>query len=360
MLAKQGKNNKIALVGYKLAKGGQERVFSTVSGLLYDSNFEVHVISLEDDIAYPHYGTLLNLGRYSKFEKYFRLKKYLKINQFDYIIDFRHRINPWMELIFLHYIFAGFKLIYTTHTSVLSLHFTSYKWIANQIFDKVFKIVSVSSEMNENIKRDYQFENGVVISNSVTEKKSDLPCLVDILPYAYIIAVGRLVAMKQFDKLIETYCKSDLAQKEIHLVILGDGEEKVSLQLKIEQNQMTHLVHLLGFKEHPSSYIEKAKFLVLTSEYEGFPMVILEALSVGIPVISFDCETGPSEMIVNEHNGLLVENQNFNALQESMNRMVNDNQLYICCKQNAKASTAPFSAEVIGKKWVDLLKNNSI
>jgi glycosyltransferase involved in cell wall biosynthesis len=138
---------------------------------------------------------------------------------------------------------------------------------------------------------------------------------------------------------------------------LGDGEEKDALQRQIGQNQMTDFIHLFGFKEQPMSFIEKSQFLVLTSQYEGFPMVILETLSIGIPVISFDCETGPSEMIVHEHNGFLVANQNFNALQKAMNRMINEKELYDFCKNNAALSVSPFSAQIIGKKWLSLLNN---
>ena len=206
----------------------------------------------------------------------------------------------------------------------------------------------------------YNFEKGIVIPNCISETAIDFENTSEQLPYKYCIAVGRMVAMKQFDKLIETYCSSELPNQNIHLVILGDGVERLRLQKQIESLKMTGFIHLLGYKENTAFYIKKADFLVLTSEYEGFPMVILEALSIGTPVISFDCETGPNEMIVNEFNGLLVENQNFNALKEGMNTMINDEKLHDFCKINAKASTAPFSAEVIREKWLDLMHSNII
>lgn len=359
-MSNQNKNTKIALVGYMLAKGGMERVLSTVSQLLHDSGCTVHVIVLEDEVEYPYYGTLLNLGHYSKFQKYFILKKYLKANQFDYVIDFRHRINPWMELVFLHYIYRGLKVIYTVHTSVLAIHFTNKRWVAKQIFDKVHKVVSVSQEMNEIIKKIYQFEKGMVISNCLPEKAFKVTLPEEKLPYKYIIAVGRLVKMKQFDKLIETFCKSGLLQKQIHLVILGEGEEMERLQRQIQDLNLTEFIHLLGFKKHVFSYIQKSEFLVLVSAYEGFGMVILEALALGTPVVSFDCETGPAEMIVDEYNGLLVKNQNFDALQIAISRMTNEQQLYDFCKTNAKQSVAKFSADVTRKKWLTLMHLNTI
>ena len=179
------------------------------------------------------------------------------------------------------------------------------------------------------------------------------------LPYKYCIAVGRLVSLKQFDKLIEMYSTSNLPNNEIHLVILGEGEEKVVLKKRIEELQINSLVHLLGFKSDVVSYIKQAEFLALTSKYEGFSMVVLEALAAGIPAVSFDCETGPKEMIVDEYNGLLVENQNFEKFKEAMNRMVNDKVLYNFCKENTTASVASFCAENIQEKWLDLLNSKT-
>ena len=358
-MSKQEKKPKIAIVGYKLAQGGQERVFSTVSMLLDDASCDVHVIVLEDAIEYPSGGTLVNLGLHSKFRKYFQLKKYLKANQFDLVIDFRYRLNPFMELLFLHYIYAGFSTIYTIHSSKLELYFTKSQYVTNQIFKKVKTIVSVSTAMNEKIIHTYQFHTGVVIPNSISGNTA-ISADTDVqLHYKYCIALGRLVALKQFDKLIETYCQSDLPEKEIHLVILGEGEEKIRLQEQITNTKNADFIHLLGFKENTSEFVKNSEFVVLTSQYEGFPMVILEALSFGTPVISFDCETGPSEMIVNKFNGLLVENQNFEALKKALNRMTADKELYEFCKKNTTNSVAKFSEKKIQKKWLDLLNINT-
>lgn len=356
MLVKQGKTTKIALIGYTLADGGLERAFSSLSQLLQDSYFEVHLIVLENKVAYPYYGTLINLGKYSKLQKYIKLKKYLNKQQFDYIIDFRYRINPLMELVFLYYLYSGFKFIYTIHSSVLEHYFTSSKVMANQIFSKAFKIVSVSSEMNAIIKKKYGFEKGIVISNVINNKIMNSEAS---LPFKYCLAIGRLVSLKQFDQLITTYCKSDLPNSKIHLVIIGEGEEKDRLQKLIQESQYSNYIHLLGFKENTSFYCKEALFLVLTSKYEGFPMVILEALSVGTTVISFDCKTGPSELITNEENGLLVDNQNFEALKIAMNRMLHEKVLYTYCKENTKGSVAKFSSEKISQKWITLLKSKT-
>lgn len=358
-MAKQEKKPKIALVGYKLAQGGQERVFSNVSILLNDADCDVHIIVLEDAIEYPNGGALINLGLYSKFRKYIQLRNYLKNNDFDSVIDFRYRLNPFMELFFLHYIYASSNTIYTIHSSKLEVYFTKSRFVANQILKKVNTILSVSTAMNEKIKQVYQFEKGVVIANSISEETVVMNGTNTQLNFKYCIAAGRLVSMKQFDKLIETYVQSDLSTSDIHLVILGDGEEKERLQQQIKNTKKADYIHLLGFKENTFEFVKNAQFLILTSQYEGFPMVVLEALHLGTPVISFECETGPAEMIVDEFNGLLVENQNFDALKKAMNKMNNDKALYNFCKNNATTSIAPFSKKNIQKKWLTLLNINT-
>ena len=87
------------------------------------------------------------------------------------------------------------------------------------------------------------------------------------------------------------------------------------------------------------------------------PMVLLESLACGTPIISWDYASGPSEIITNKQNGLLIKNQDADLLIEAMNLFVSDNNLYLHCKENAVSSVKPFSLETIGNKWLNLFKN---
>ena len=173
----------------------------------------------------------------------------------------------------------------------------------------------------------------------------------------FIIAIGKYDDnnVKQLDLLIGAYVKSILPTANIKLLLLGTGQNpyliEIAKKLKVE-----NLVILKDFDANPHKYISKAKFLVLSSKYEGFGMVLVEALANKIPVISFDCVAGPNEIITHEQNGLLVRNQDFEEMTTSMNRFLEEKDFYEYCKSNAYQSVQRFSIEQIGKQWLDLLK----
>ena len=261
-----------------------------------------------------------------------------------------------MEWLFLNFIYRNFKFIYTIHSSKLETYLTDNNWIAKQMVQKAYKTVAVSNFIKQQLTTKFGFDSAIVIPNTFDLK---LVSNTEKLPFDYCIAVGRLVSLKQFDKLVASYSNSILPQKNMHLVILGVGDEQEKIEKTILENKVSVFVHLLGFKSNVSDYISNAKFLVLSSKYEGFPMTVLEALSLGTPVISFDCESGPNEMIVNHENGILVENQNFTELTHKMNIFVEDDVLYQNCKSNAVSSVAKFQPEVVVKQWLHILKNGN-
>jgi N-acetylgalactosamine-N,N'-diacetylbacillosaminyl-diphospho-undecaprenol 4-alpha-N-acetylgalactosaminyltransferase len=177
------------------------------------------------------------------------------------------------------------------------------------------------------------------------------------LSFAYIIGIGQMETnIKQFDKLITAYSKSILPQRNIHLVLLGEGKRKTILQKLVKESTIESKVHFLGYQNNPFKYLKKAIFFVLSSLNEGLPNVILEALACETPVVAFDCLSGPNEMIRDKENGLLVENQNIEKLTEAMNLFVEDENLYRYCKQNTLQSVDHFSISTVGKQWLDLMK----
>jgi N-acetylgalactosamine-N,N'-diacetylbacillosaminyl-diphospho-undecaprenol 4-alpha-N-acetylgalactosaminyltransferase len=214
--------------------------------------------------------------------------------------------------------------------------------------------------MQRIIEEKHQLKNIKTIYNPVDVPfiKAEASKKID-LDVDFIIGAGQYnTNIKQFDILIEAYAKSILPIRNIALVILGTGKLKNRLLEIINDHKLNHMVFLQGFESNPYKYIAKAKFFVLTSKFEGFPMVLIESLASGTPVIAFNCPTGPEEIIQNKINGLLVENQNMDKLIQAMNLMITNDELYLRCKMNAKNSIEKFSLSVIGKQWMALMNYN--
>ena len=100
--------------------------------------------------------------------------------------------------------------------------------------------------------------------------------------------------------------------------------------------------------------MKKAEIFILSSRFEGLPMVIMEALSQGMACIAYDCKTGPSDIIVNGTNGLLIEDQNIVAMQESLGLLINNKKLRKELSDNALTSLDRFSMQTIITKWEEL------
>jgi N-acetylgalactosamine-N,N'-diacetylbacillosaminyl-diphospho-undecaprenol 4-alpha-N-acetylgalactosaminyltransferase len=206
------------------------------------------------------------------------------------------------------------------------------------------------------MKSIHPFQNLVYIPNFYSSSKQPTKPLNPCVNIPYVLAVGRLDnSTKQFDKLIEAYSNSMLVEDKIPLYIIGEGKDRANLEEKIKQLKLEDLVHLEGFKKEVFSYMKSANFLVMSSYVEGFPNTLLESLVVGTPVISFDCPSGPSELIIDGENGLLVENQNFEALISAMNKMHTDQALYKHCKSKTLSSIQAFSKETVMLEWIKLL-----
>jgi len=359
---------KIALVGYRLNKGGAERVMANLSNFLYQKGLEVHIIIVLDDIEYPYSGTVLNLGLLkndsntmsNKLKRFYYLNKYMRQHQFDFVIDFRFRSKLIQEFLITKLIFKT-KSIYTVHHSKIHEYMPKSPFLTRLLYGNSLAVISISKAMERNIVERHKLKNVINIYNPIDIDHIQKSITDEIdLKFEYVIGVGHYdTNLKQFDKLIEAYSNSNLPDNDVHLVILGTGKLKSYLVGIAREHKVEHLVHFLGFQSNPFKYMRRAKYFVLSSEIEGFPMVVLEALACGTPVIAFDCPTGPSEIVIDRENGLLIENQNLEALIDGMNTFIQDVTLYNKCKDHALKSVEKYSVEVIGNQWLKLLDINS-
>ncbi len=366
-LLQSNNKKKICIVVSSLGKGGAEKSSAQLSVMLDNLGFDVHVVSVLNDIDYQYAGKLLNLGElkdkddsiFGRFKRYAVFKKYLKSEKFDLIIDSRSRPTTLKELQLSKVVYAGFKVVYVVHSYNLDTYFSRIKWASILIYRKAHKLVTVSNDIKNRIEQYYKFNNIETIHNAIDiESNKRLAQNPIDINYDFILFYGRLDDdVKNISLLIEAYKNSKLPQEKIKLVVLGEGKDKGKLESKVRTKGLKDLVEFFPFTSNPFPYIYKAKFTLLTSRFEGFPMVIPESLSVGTPVISVDCKSGPNEIIKHEFNGLLVENNNVQELSNAMNNFIFDSALYLKCKQNAEASIEHLSIKNIAKQWAKLLNS---
>jgi N-acetylgalactosamine-N,N'-diacetylbacillosaminyl-diphospho-undecaprenol 4-alpha-N-acetylgalactosaminyltransferase len=356
---------KICLIGESLANGGAEKAMALLSRFFVSKGIEIHNVIVLDSITYEYSGELLNLGKMknatngpvNKLARFIALRKYLRTHQFDYIIDFRIRVS-FLQEFFISRLLYNAPAIYTVHSAMTDLYFPSVKSLGNIVYKNAFGVVAVSHAIEKIIRSQYGLKNVTTIHNPVDiaaiQAKSEA-----FVPNEgqYILAAGRMKDnIKQFDKLIDAYAKSELSSKNIRLLILGDGENLITLKKIASRSGFEDKIIFKGRVDNPFPYMKHAAFFVLSSKREGLPTVILESFASGKPVVSFDCVSGPAEMINDGENGLLVADQDFEELTRAMNRMAGDEDLYRRCVAASKSAAEPFSVENIGRQWLDLLK----
>jgi glycosyltransferase involved in cell wall biosynthesis len=360
----QNKKIKIALVGDSLSKGGAEKVHAILSVFFDKQGFDVHNCILIDAVSYEYSGSLLNLGKIKansssfvrKIYRFSALQKWVISNHFDCLIDFRMRPSFILEFLLSRLIYPK-NTIYTVHSGVLEFYFQKSSLLSRLIYENQ-KIVAVSKAIENKILSTYGLKKVQTIYNPINLDEILVLKEVEILKQNYVLAVGSMDSgIKQMDKLILAYSKSELPQQNIKIIVLGEGKLKIAYQDLVEKLNLSELVLFEGKVQNPFPYYKNALFFVLSSKNEGLPNAIIESLACGTPVVAFDCFSGPSEILENYQNGILVEDQNFDKLIQAMNLMVRYTELYQHCSQNALKSIEKFSVEILGKRWEECIKS---
>jgi glycosyltransferase involved in cell wall biosynthesis len=171
-----------------------------------------------------------------------------------------------------------------------------------------------------------------------------------------VLAAGRFGPEKGFETLLESFALIGAERKGWELVIVGDGPLRNILERRIHELGIGDAVHLPGRVGNMADWYSSADLFVLSSRFEGFPNVLVEAMAHGLAVISTDCETGPRELIVNGENGLLVPVEGTAALASSMARLMADHQLRVALGRAAAGIGERFGIVDVATQWESALE----
>lgn len=252
---------------------------------------------------------------------------------------------------------------------VLELHFNKYFRIQYSRHGLLGLADRLRTRQDEKIVR--QFDSFVVLTEEDKGYWGELPNI-EAIPNAAItanasqsdctahrvIAVGRLDYQKGFDRLIEAWSivKKDFEYSDWQLDIFGQGEWKEMLERMIRENELTNCAHI----NQPTNDIEEeychSSLIVMTSHFEGFGMVLVEAMLHGIPAIAFDCKCGPKDIIEDGRNGLLVPEGDVPTLAEAMKKLMSDESLRRKMGTEALKIKEKYSEEAVMGRWIKLFE----
>lgn len=232
----------------------------------------------------------------------------------------------------------------------------------NLVADKVIALSDgVRKDLNENFKIK---ENKIkVIYNPVEVNYIKEASQEDVNDFNFtdgvkrVIAVGRLVKQKDYSTLLKAF--EMISKENVQLLILGKGPLEHKLKEMCKQLGIESKVFFLGFKENPYKYMKRSDVFVLSSKWEGFGHVIVEAMTCRLPVVSTDCKSGPAEIIGNNKYGILVPTENPRLLANKIEELLNNEKLRNLYSKMGEIRANSFNSTQIIKQYEEVFKELS-
>lgn len=377
---------RLGILIYSLSGGGAERVVSYLITHCISKEIDVHLIMMNTGINYD-------------------IPENTKIHYIENSYPNEHGVIKTLKIPFLAYKYARMvKKLELTHSlsfltrpsfiNVLSRFFTGYKFkvITNErAFPSLqYSYKGFQSWFNKKMIKSLYKKSEAVISNSngnandlvsnfevpsdkmhVIHNPIDLDRISDIHPKEdffdsnkfNVITVGRLDIGKNHKMIINAIDK--LKNPNIHLYIIGSGPMQSELEDLIEKLSLKTQVFLLGYRANPYEYLKSADLFVFGSNHEGFPNVLLEAMACNIPILSTNCQSGPSEILKLQDEksdnimitdyGILTPVKNDEAMAKGISYFLDNKPFTDKCKINGLKRIKDFDKEKILNQYIDLV-----
>jgi len=326
---------KIAIFFHDLGIGGAERVMLQLAEGFSESGHPVDLVLARAEgpllLEVPSGVQVVDLKTRNPVMMFFRLIKYLRKNRPGVLLS-PFEVTSVIAIVARK--ISGLPIRVIIRVSVhLSRNKRTTKWkkiLEQLVISKVYPLANGVITVSDGVAKDLATYTGIplerikVIYNpavseqllQVTEQPIHHKFFTDN-EYPVVLGVGRLAEQKDFPTLIKAF---DILRKKIpsRLIILGDGEERSSLEELVRLSDLQDLVDLPGFDVNPFAFMKKSSVFVLSSKWEGLPGVLIQALACGCPVVSTNCLSGPSEILRDGEYGYLVPVGDVNAMAEAM------------------------------------------
>ena len=353
------KTYKVDFVIGKMDAGGAQRVIANLANYLSNHNYEIRIITFRTGDAYKLESAIERI-RFDNLNIYRRVL----ISCFFSLLKFYSRKSNRPDIISAHIGEMGFSTIPIARLYGIKIIVSEHN---NHFIEK--------QKFNKRVLWKYWFKS----ANAITVlTKYDLPffsrfnpkivvmenpCSFEISQANFqkrepvIIALGDLnrFTQKGFDTLIEIVAEVLPNYPDWKLKIIGEGlkGEKYLKELT-NKFQITNQVQFTGYRSDVKAIMAHSEIFILPSRWEGLPMVLLEALSQRMACITFDCKTGPSEIIRDDYNGFLIEDQNKPLMIKKLSELIENKKIRRKFQKNAPDILDNYTIENVGKKWMAL------
>lgn len=351
----------------RMGSGGSERVISVLANGLVKRGHEVHITQLIQsesfypldeqvtlsglDIAIRRSSRLLACWDQGRFflRGLCHIKRDIKTHQPDAVIAFMRQscIMAWI----LKLLGEKTPLICSERNDP-TVQGRFVRRLMKWVYGKADLFVCQGQGVYDYFDR---IEKKCIISNPVP--KYDYPCLPAAQRRKAVVAVGRLDRQKNFPLLIQSFGEVHKKFPDHILEIYGKGPEQARLEQMIVGMGAEDHIHLMGARSDLHDCIHHAAVFVMSSDYEGFPNALAEAMSLGLPVVSTDFATGIARTLIGRENGRVVPVGDGAALAEAMTELLSDPELRdVCSGSNLKISDI-YSADAITEKWEQAIED---
>lgn len=367
---------KLLIIIHSLSSGGAERVTVNLANYWAEKGGAISVVTItgvEQDF-YPLHPAIerIGLGLETESKGLFSAKKYnyhrikairhlLKQQQPDAALAMMTTANILLALAAkgLNIPVIGSEHI---HPPMLPLG-SIWEWLRKQSYAQLSAVVALTQESAQWLRMQTKVVNTVVIPNAISypiEPYSPIVKLHWLGRGGYnLIAVGRLAEQKGFDRLLDAFSLLAPHFPDWNLTLLGEGQCRSELEKQRSQLGLESRVSMPGVVGNLSDWYESADLFVMSSLFEGFQNTLGEAMAHGLPVVSVDCDTGPRDIIRHQVDGLLVPQNNQDALVDALSTLMGDAALRQQYAHKAIEIRERLSMQKIAGMWDVLFKKVS-